>query len=68
MKHPPVQYPDEMAKEMVEKFIQGDGAEAENAKRMPPPGDEGKIDVLFIFGWPGSGDAPGPDSSDPGQR
>jgi myo-inositol-1-phosphate synthase len=27
MKHPPVQYPDEVAKEMVERFILGDAGE-----------------------------------------
>lgn len=29
MKHPPVQYPDELAKEMVEQFIQGEVSEQE---------------------------------------
>ncbi len=36
MKHPPVQYPDELAKEMVEKFILGEGADAQNAKVCLP--------------------------------
>ena len=31
MKHPPVQYPDELAKEMVERFILGEASEQENA-------------------------------------
>jgi myo-inositol-1-phosphate synthase len=33
MKHPPVQYPDEVAKELVEQFIQGDAGVPENARR-----------------------------------
>jgi myo-inositol-1-phosphate synthase len=32
MKHPPVQYPDELAKEMVDKFILGQPTEADNVK------------------------------------
>jgi len=35
MKHPPVQYPDELAKEMVDRFISGEG-ELENAKAFQP--------------------------------
>ena len=36
MKHPPVQYPDEMAKEMVEKFISGQSSDLESAKASRP--------------------------------
>jgi len=36
MKHPPVQYPDDVAKEMVNKFILGDAGELENAKACWP--------------------------------
>ncbi|MCU0637362.1 MAG: inositol-3-phosphate synthase, partial [Methanothrix sp.] len=36
MKHPPVQYPDELAKEMVEKFILDEGTDAQNAKGCLP--------------------------------
>ena len=36
MKHPPVQYPDEMAKEMVDKFILGEAGETESAKASRP--------------------------------
>lgn len=32
MKHPPVQYPDDVAKELVEQFIQGDAGVPENAR------------------------------------
>jgi hypothetical protein len=32
MKHPPVQYPDELAKEMVEQFIRGEVSEQEIAR------------------------------------
>jgi myo-inositol-1-phosphate synthase len=32
MKHPPVQYPDEVAKELVEQFIHGDAGIPENAR------------------------------------
>lgn len=32
MKHPPVQFPDDVAKEMVEQFIQGDAGLPENAR------------------------------------
>jgi len=32
MKHPPVQYPDELAKEMVDRFIMGQPSEADNVK------------------------------------
>jgi myo-inositol-1-phosphate synthase len=36
MKHPPVQYPDDVAKEMVNKFILGEADELENAKTCWP--------------------------------
>jgi len=36
MKHPPVQYPDEMAKEMVDKFILGEIGDLENVKACQP--------------------------------
>jgi len=36
MKHPPVQYPDELAKEMVDKFILGEAGERENVKACRP--------------------------------
>jgi myo-inositol-1-phosphate synthase len=36
MKHPPVQYPDEMAKEMVDKFILGEAGELENVATCQP--------------------------------
>ena len=36
MKHPPVQYPDELAKEMVERFILGETSEPENARSCRP--------------------------------
>ena len=36
MKHPPVQYPDELAKEMVERFILGEASEQENASPCQP--------------------------------
>jgi myo-inositol-1-phosphate synthase len=36
MKHPPVQYPDELAKEMVERFILGEANEKENASPCQP--------------------------------
>jgi myo-inositol-1-phosphate synthase len=36
MKHPPVQFPDEVAKEMVDRFIQGDANEPEVAKSRRP--------------------------------
>jgi myo-inositol-1-phosphate synthase len=36
MKHPPVQYPDELAKEMVDKFIMGEAGERENVKACRP--------------------------------
>ena len=36
MKHPPVQYPDEVAKEMVEKFILGEAGELENVATCRP--------------------------------
>ncbi len=36
MKHPPVQYPDEMAKEMVEDFILGQAGDLEGAKASRP--------------------------------
>lgn len=32
MKHPPVQFPDELAKDMVDKFILGEPTEADNVK------------------------------------
>jgi len=36
MKHPPVQFPDEVAKEMVDRFIQGDAGEPEAVKPRRP--------------------------------
>jgi myo-inositol-1-phosphate synthase len=36
MKHPPVQYPDELAKEMVERFILGEASEQENTSPCQP--------------------------------
>jgi myo-inositol-1-phosphate synthase len=36
MKHPPVQYPDELAKEMVERFILGEAGEQENTSPCQP--------------------------------
>ena len=36
MKHPPVQYPDELAKEMVERFILGDASEQEKTSPCQP--------------------------------
>jgi myo-inositol-1-phosphate synthase len=36
MKHPPVQYPDELAKEMVERFIFGEASEQENTSPCQP--------------------------------
>jgi myo-inositol-1-phosphate synthase len=36
MKHPPVQYPDEMAKEMVDKFILGEAGELEKVATCQP--------------------------------
>ncbi|MDM7911684.1 MAG: inositol-3-phosphate synthase, partial [Methanotrichaceae archaeon] len=36
MKHPPVQYPDEVAKEMVERFIRGDAGEQEKSIPFRP--------------------------------
>ncbi|MCX6672222.1 MAG: inositol-3-phosphate synthase [Methanothrix sp.] len=36
MKHPPVQYPDDVAKEMVDKFILGEAGGLENAKACWP--------------------------------
>jgi len=36
MKHPPVQYPDEVAKEMLERFIQGDRSEGEGQTSTRP--------------------------------
>jgi myo-inositol-1-phosphate synthase len=36
MKHPPVQYPDELAKEMVERFISGEAGEQENTSPCQP--------------------------------
>ncbi len=38
MKHPPVQFPDEVAKEMVERFIQGDANESEITESRRPQG------------------------------
>jgi hypothetical protein len=32
MKHPPVQYPDDVAKELVEQFILGDAGVPEDAR------------------------------------
>ncbi|MBL7118283.1 MAG: hypothetical protein ISS94_05830 [Candidatus Syntrophoarchaeum sp.] len=31
MKHPPVQYPDEMARELLERFIRGEGEVIEDS-------------------------------------
>jgi myo-inositol-1-phosphate synthase len=36
MKHPPVQYPDELAKEMVERFILGEASEKEKTSPCQP--------------------------------
>lgn len=36
MKHPPVQYPDELAKEMVDKFILGEASDLENVRACRP--------------------------------
>ena len=36
MKHPPVQYPDDLAKEMVERFILGEAREQENTSPCQP--------------------------------
>ena len=36
MKHPPVQYPDEMAKEMVDAFILGQAGDLDGAKASRP--------------------------------
>jgi hypothetical protein len=36
MKHPLVQYPDEVAKEMVDKFILGETSDLENVKACQP--------------------------------
>jgi myo-inositol-1-phosphate synthase len=41
MKHPPVQYPDDVAKEMVNKFILGEADELENAKASLAAGCDG---------------------------
>jgi hypothetical protein len=36
MKHPPVQYPDEIAREMVDRFILGEAGEPEGAPAARP--------------------------------
>ncbi|NMB84948.1 MAG: inositol-3-phosphate synthase [Methanothrix sp.] len=39
MKHPPVQYPDEIAKEMVERFISGEACEMEKKRFLSAAGN-----------------------------